>query len=562
MQQRLIWMCGLALLAAGCGDDAGNDDAGEDSAADATDGSTGDMSGSVGTAPTTSTSDGTDSTSGSETGTTDETDSTSEGETESTGETGGTVDPAGWCVLLQGAVTKSASENAVFRVCNDGEPELLVDSSGVPIPSPDGTKFAHVEGSDLWVYDFAKGSDVMVSEVPLDPMTQTWWAPSGEALGYDIPGKQRSELYVVRADGSDHMQATDELFGLSSASVVWAEEGTTVSYVTNGLDAGARPKVWVIEFPTDGPPAPVEVDALPGIDERAAVNFRPFGDGFVGMISDGLSEENIYRLSPDGSAEQITDDNLGGDPIGGVASLGTVVMNRISTLWGAMVDGSLEEFVVGSEVDPVIGLGIFAINDDAGQPQDAVAVYRRNGGIVVTRVAPRETPVTVITPPLSVSVPVDVKPQGIVAVKEEPLSQLVFAPLDPPEEESTLAENLGAIQNAVIIDAARRGSDLYAVDLGAALVLFLSTEEEAAKLSGVRSNGQDEGVLIPEENNPSNCQDGGGFAACVTDTNGQPGLGVVSNIYDEDGAATTPEVELVQFTGQGLFSIWPVAPAM
>jgi TolB protein len=109
-------------------------------------------------------------------------------------------------------------------------------SDTAPAWSPDGTRVAlqrsgPVEG--IWVLEAATGA---VSFVPhSDHGFQPAWSPDGDWIAFSRDAGGDAELWMVRADGSDLVQLTDNADEDREAS--WSPDGTQIAFTREGPGA-------------------------------------------------------------------------------------------------------------------------------------------------------------------------------------------------------------------------------------------------------------------------------------------------------------------------------------
>lgn len=365
MQRNGILSIALLLLA-GCGS-AGTPSADDDAGTTGEEGTeTGDLStsgGPSGTAPSSTTTDTTSSSSSSET-----TDSSS-----SSGESTDTDGPIGdqpFCAVVRGPL-KGDDFTAVTLFDDSFTPTPLLPTSGELFPSPDGKKFAHVEDGGLWVFDIEAGTHTRVSEgttVQDMPLVMSW-APTGEALLYKVadPGGGDDEsIYVVRPDGSDHVELTTR--GVSFRAIFG--HGNVAATLERPAEGGPTVRVKLVDMDAASPAA-VEADVLPGVDECVVTRpIAPCGDGILAEAGD-CTTRNIHQVHGDGTATPVTDDGLGGVPVGCAPVAGRAVFSRDLELWAGPLDGS------ASPAD-ISGPGGYS-----GSDAEVVEVEGKDGGAAV-----------------------------------------------------------------------------------------------------------------------------------------------------------------------------------
>ncbi|MBN2118594.1 MAG: PD40 domain-containing protein [Anaerolineales bacterium] len=195
-----------------------------------------------------------------------------------------------------------------------GESEDITRDSRVwdayPDWSPDGDLIAFASDrapggkalDDIWVMK-PDGSD----PVNLTNNGENWedyhpaWSPDGEAIAFYRGGSLFGEdpeggpagLWIMDADGGNQRLVTAfEPFGVFDAPA-WSPNGRYLAYVT-GIEE--EQDVWVVPV---GGGEPVNVSNLPG--EKRAISWSPDSQALVFTNDDEQDELSVYIALPDGS---------------------------------------------------------------------------------------------------------------------------------------------------------------------------------------------------------------------------------------------------------------------
>lgn len=122
-----------------------------------------------------------------------------------------------------------------------------------PTFSPDGRRLAFLSNitglPQAWVMDAAGGwPDPLTFE--RDRVVSISWSPANDALifGRDSGGNENTQLFWVRADGSDERRLTSD-DGAMHIFGAWTPDGQTVAYAANRRDR-SRYDIWVQELAT------------------------------------------------------------------------------------------------------------------------------------------------------------------------------------------------------------------------------------------------------------------------------------------------------------------------
>jgi Tol biopolymer transport system component len=230
-------------------------------------------------------------------------------------------------LIALGGVAPAATSESDSRILFEDSGRLyLVDPTtaettdlrsegGTPWWSPDGDRIAFVRNpyglpgrpSELWVVN-ADGSQARNLTPSITNAARPEWSPDGSHLaftGYDRQ-RQRSQLYVVRADGSGLRRL---VAGAQPAVPRWSPDGTKILFQNR-----IRPSVWAL-FVVDVETA--RVRRLVGRIDYGGISWSPDGRRIAFLLgrrlhvahADGTGRTRISRLpvlglhawAPDGS---------------------------------------------------------------------------------------------------------------------------------------------------------------------------------------------------------------------------------------------------------------------
>ena len=448
-----------------------------------------------------------------------------------------------WCVILAGNL-EAGGDEGVHLFDNSLTPVTLVESADSIRMSPDGRRFAHTLGAELWIYDLDDMADTMITS---DLSSDFHWAPGGGHLAF-VAG---TELHVATADGADTFVADDPI----PLSITWSGTGSALGFVATDAGTGMD-AAWAYD-PDADELNPVE--GMPGATE-VSTSIAPCGDGLVYRIGEpGMPADLTWWAAQTGTswiaAGMAAIDNVECSPDGS-----QVVWNEGPNLFGAPSSGDQPAFGVANN-----GSGAFKVSSD--------------GTRVVTELEPPE-----------------------IALGSAPLEPGTMAEGLADELDGTVPWQVhqadgGDLYSAVLFSGGVRGVHIEPVDgsgdgtdvtdgmldgqrvqrvhvvpgladpdlVHFATIFLIELEDEAdftRSTLAVRHGGEIEGNVLPDDREPTLCRTAPGVIACtVRDPDGVPGLEVLWGMYDENGDAAPPMTDGVLFDADAFVHPHMCAPA-
>lgn len=457
-------------------------------------------------------------------------------------DTDGPEDQDGFCAVVRGPVAAGDDFSAVHVFNDSFDPEPAVATSGELFMSPTAGMFAHVVDGAVWVYDIMAGTHTQVSmgATVEDRPQVIEWAPTGEALLYRVYNQARSEeaIYTVRADGSEHTQLVE--LGVPFRSG-WSD-GNLAAALGREVVGGTLAKVWIADMDA-ATPQPIEVDAIPGADDTANRDLAPCGDGVLAEIGDGPVRD-IYRVGPDGGVTAVTNDGMGGNPIGCVDELGASFFERNGNqLWGLLPDRSAAAVNL-SGADGYWGSGAKIV--ETREPSGALAAAylffpdATNLAHVMGLVSGTPTNDVIgvqLNFELEFLLTVLIGEMYAAMTGDFQQTQVHMGGIDQPAAQQVYETEPGeSVADAFLIE-----NELgEAPNPDDALLMLQTNHPDGDRLLGIRGNGDLEGeggmLIGGTSGNPFECRgSSNNFAVCLTEDVDGVSLAAVTRIYEQDG---------------------------
>ena len=193
---------------------------------------------------------------------------------------------------------------------NNYESLRFINSAGTF--SPDGRYFAiaakHKDKDDLVILDAKGGKEVRRIKVPLNGLTTPSWSPDGQQLAFTGYDGGLSDLFVVRADGSDLRRLTRDKY--ADLQPAWSPDGKTIAFTT---DRGGETEFGELRFGNmrialyhlaDG-----KIELLPHMERGKNIDpvWAPDGKSLA-FVSDRTAISNVFVYDfADAKVYQLTD---------------------------------------------------------------------------------------------------------------------------------------------------------------------------------------------------------------------------------------------------------------
>lgn len=160
----------------------------------------------------------------------------------------GASHPGGPLVLRQVETPAPSEGNRQGRPAVAASPAVLaVATSAVPAVPPE---LAFVRDGDLWVANADGSRARRLTEGGAD--REPDWSPDGQHLVFLRGNGPQTEVYIIRADGTDLHRLTDDT--MEQDTPRWSPRGGRIAYVqardANGdgrVDPGEGQEIWVVE---------------------------------------------------------------------------------------------------------------------------------------------------------------------------------------------------------------------------------------------------------------------------------------------------------------------------
>src|SRR5256886_16042399 len=178
--------------------------------------------------------------------------------------------------------------------------------------SPDGRYFAiaakRKDRDDLVILDVKKDEEVRRIPLPLNGLTTPSWSPDGQQLAFTGYDGGLSDLFVVRADGSDLRRLTRDKY--ADLQPAWSPDGKTIAFTT---DRGGETDFGELRFGNmrialyhlaDG-----KIELLPHMERGKNIDpvWAPDGKSLA-FVSDRTAISNVFLYDfADAKVYQLTD---------------------------------------------------------------------------------------------------------------------------------------------------------------------------------------------------------------------------------------------------------------
>ncbi len=149
------------------------------------------------------------------------------------------------------------SESQIFVIDADGgKPTKLTQNAfqnGSPAWSPRGDKIAYGSNTQIWVMD-ADGANPLQLTEERGGCSEPAWSPGGTFIAYFRFARENSDIYMMRADGTDKSKLT-KMRDTRETNPVWSPDGRQIAFLsmTKGLDP-KRDGIYVMNADGSGEP--------------------------------------------------------------------------------------------------------------------------------------------------------------------------------------------------------------------------------------------------------------------------------------------------------------------
>jgi TolB protein len=201
------------------------------------------------------------------------------------------------------ASTRTGNGDIYVMDADGSDPRRLTTNDATqrgPSFSPDGEHIAYTSNEspdgadDIFVMDDDGGDQRNVSNIAA-PMfaIEPSWSPDGEHIAFSLFTGSDFEIYVMRADGSDQTNLTNN--GALDSEANWSPDGEHIAFTRfESIRAGSN-EIFVMD---DDGGDQRNLTNFPGEDARAA--WSPDGDS-IAFVRSSESSAGIFVMGADGS---------------------------------------------------------------------------------------------------------------------------------------------------------------------------------------------------------------------------------------------------------------------
>ena len=141
---------------------------------------------------------------------------------------------------------RSNPEFDVFRMNADGsgvDQLTRGGANGVPQVSPDGQNVAYQNGRDIYILNLRTRQTRRLTYEPMNGMHPTW-SPDGTELAFTTFRNGRSEIFTMKADGSEQRLLVQTPAG-DAIEPRWSPNGEYIAFVnaTGGAEASSQQRI-------------------------------------------------------------------------------------------------------------------------------------------------------------------------------------------------------------------------------------------------------------------------------------------------------------------------------
>jgi Tol biopolymer transport system component len=219
-----------------------------------------------------------------------------------------------------------------------GTEALAIPENHSPSWSPDGTRIAYVaedDGSLLYVVNSDGSGRRKLTSIFATYIFTPVWSPDGREIAFTRQVNLASDVYSVRADGTNFRPVTQQDLAFAPA---WSPDGTQIAYLHRAVWAGPT-DVWVANRDGSDPANLTETDGV--------IEYGPWWspDGttllYTREVDGGNGNDIIVRDVATGTETNITDSPSVAENALSWSPDGTKILYRTSAGLGVMdADGS------------------------------------------------------------------------------------------------------------------------------------------------------------------------------------------------------------------------------